>query len=107
MNYPLDIWKLTDTEITIVLPGGRLGEYKVQLEKEDFGYNSVATEGNDLMTYSLTVTGMSHHSGSLFGGLTLTIDGTHFSENLNENNVVLSVFNNWNLTCHVRSATET
>jgi len=106
-NYRLTPWKLTDTEMTVVLPGGRIGHYTLKMHKRNFGNNLVPTPGNDQFSYAMTVTSVSHSTGSLFGGLELLITGTHFSPVLNQNKVTVSVFRNWNKTCYIQSANET
>ena len=42
-TYDIPIFKITDTSITAVLPGGLLGNYTVKLLSKTFGYNLVDT----------------------------------------------------------------
>ena len=42
--------------MTVILPGGQLGLYKVVLNRKDLGKNIVASPGLDELTYSLYVT---------------------------------------------------
>lgn len=46
-NYELNVWKIEDTKITVVLLGGKIGQYTIRLYKEGYGYAEVPTAGND------------------------------------------------------------
>jgi len=58
-SYDLNVWKISDTEITVVLLGGKIGEYTIRLYKEGYGYAEPESEGVDKVTYSMTVTEIS------------------------------------------------
>lgn len=61
----------------------------------------------DELSYRLEVTSLSHNEGSLFGGLDLSIEGVNFNPDCAQNRVKLSVFGNWNKTCHISECTAT
>ena len=46
-TYVIPIFKINNTVITAVLPGGDLGNYTVRLNKLGFGYNPVPLAGAD------------------------------------------------------------
>lgn len=41
--YRCSVWKVEDTEATVVLPGGRLGDYRIILTKSGWGDNTIAS----------------------------------------------------------------
>lgn len=45
-TYDIPIFKITDTSITAVLPGGLMGNYTVKLLSKTYGYNLVNTTLN-------------------------------------------------------------
>ncbi len=59
------------------MPGGNLGLYDVVVSKN--GAGSSATSNATKFTYSLSITNISSSTGSIYGGLLLTISGTNFS----------------------------
>jgi len=104
-TYDLSVWKVTDTEIIAVLPGGDLGEYDVKVKSTANGETEVSDKTK--FTYSLTITKVDVKTGSIFGGNTLTITGTNFSIIKSENVVNVAVFVNNKLPCNVVSCTTT
>lgn len=76
--------------MTIVLPGGQVGIYEVRCTKNGFGFNAYSTLSDVQFEYILNVTGISHTSGSVFGGLDLTITGNNFDYE-NTDNIVINI----------------
>lgn len=104
-TYSLSVWTVTDTAITVILPGGELGTYDI-IVKNSNGGETVAS-AKTKFTYSLTITAVDVASGSIFGGNTLTITGTNFSLIKSENVVNIVVFTDNKLACNVESCTAT
>lgn len=67
-NYDLNVWKISDTEITVVLLGGKIDEYTIRLYKDGFGYAELESENVNKLTYSMKITEVNFNKGSLFGG---------------------------------------
>jgi hypothetical protein len=78
-SYNLPVFKLTDTLITAFLPGGDLGTYTLSVNKLDLGANTAPANGVNTFKYDLTVTSITPKTGSIFGGLNLTVTGTGFN----------------------------
>ena len=51
--YRCSVWKAADTEVTVVLAGGKLGTYRIILTKEGWGDNAILSEGVDQLDYRL------------------------------------------------------
>jgi hypothetical protein len=84
--YELNVDSVSDTEIIATLGGGHVGTYTLTVEKIGYGY-SINTK---TFKYQIIIDSVSPSSGSINGGTTITISGSNFSTNLNDNVVFLS-----------------
>lgn len=104
-TYYLSLYNITDTEIFVILGGGKIGSYYVELELEGIGYSGSTVSNSNLFKYELDIDGISPTSGSIYGGTKITITGKNFSPVNNQNQVFISdIINNF---CDVLSATKT
>ena len=102
--YTLDIIKSTPTSITCRLKGGKIGDYKMVINKNGFGSSGVSSVGVNEFKYELNIDSISPISGSKAGGTILTIKGKNFSPTKNNNQVFIG---GSNVICLVIEATET
>ncbi|XP_078542271.1 fibrocystin-L [Lissotriton helveticus] len=89
------------TYVVCVLPSLPPGVYPVQLQVGNVGFASFSTPAQANITYILEVTGVSPQRGSVYGGTKITITGSGFSTDLENNQVWLG-----SLPCQVTSSTE-
>ena len=87
--YQLSIVNVTDTEISAILGGGKIGCYYLRIEKQGVGYSKESTVNSSLFQYDLSITGISPTIGSIWGGTTITITGNNFSPILSQNLVFI------------------
>ena len=87
--YELSLLNITDTQIYVVLSGGRAGSYYMRLEIDGVGSSQESQTNVSLFKYELTVTNISPNQGSIYGGTIITINGTNFSPIKNQNQVFL------------------
>ena len=78
----MNIISSTDTEISIFIPGGTSGKYKIKVIKDEITKN---IPGNDDFTYEIVHSTTSHKISSLKGWNILTIKGTNFSKENTDN----------------------
>jgi len=65
--------------MTLILPGGSAGDYKVSLVKLGYGRAIPATATTNDFKYIISISGISPTTGSIYGGTILTITGENFS----------------------------
>ncbi|KAM8882915.1 PKHD1 like 1, tandem duplicate 1 [Synchiropus picturatus] len=91
----------TPTNIMCVLPLLPPGEHQVDVQVGNNGFAMISNEVNTTITYIFEVTSVSPRVGSLYGGTTLTITGSGFSESIADNKVTIG-----GVECEVTAASE-
>ena len=81
-KYKLNIISSTDTEISVFIPGGTSGKYKIKVVKDEITKN---IPGNDDFTYEIVHSTTFPKVSSLKGGNILTIKGSNFSKENTDN----------------------
>ncbi|KAM9824037.1 PKHD1 like 1, tandem duplicate 1 [Neosynchiropus ocellatus] len=91
----------TPTNIACALPLLPPGRHRVDVQVGNNGFGLISDGVNASITYIFKVTGVSPRVGSLYGGTTLTITGSGFSENITDNEVFIG-----GVECEVTAASE-
>ncbi|XP_069076732.1 fibrocystin-L-like isoform X2 [Pleurodeles waltl] len=89
------------THVVCILPSLPPGIYPVQLQVGNVGLASFSNPARANITYILEVTSVSPQRGSVYGGTKITITGSGFSTDLENNQVRLG-----SMPCEVTSSTE-
>ncbi|NP_001305057.1 PKHD1 like 1, tandem duplicate 1 isoform X1 [Danio rerio] len=84
-----ELLQWTNESISCLLPTLPPAVYNVNVRVGNQGYPLTSPGVNTTIEYALEVTGFSPSVGSLFGGTTITIMGSGFSPDIQENNVTL------------------
>jgi len=93
--YQLSILNISNTVIFAVLGGGKIGQYYLTVQIQGTGYSKETITNSSLFSYTLSITGISLSSGSIYGGTIITITGNNFSPINNQNQVFIGdVINN-------------
>ena len=106
--YPLDCFnvngEVSATRIKCNLPGGKSGEYKVEVFVKGQGASKANPANAGDLKLEMTFNPPSQSNGSLEGGHLLTITGTNFSSVPTDNQVVIGDKSD---ICFIESATST
>ncbi|XP_062385127.1 fibrocystin-L-like [Sardina pilchardus] len=93
------VWNATT--ITCVLPSLPPATYDINVQIGNLGFPKVSAGVNATVGYVLEVSGVAPLVGSLYGGSQLTISGSGFSANLEDNSVMLG-----DRSCRVTAASD-
>jgi hypothetical protein len=77
--YELAIFTISDTDMTVILGGGRTGDYKLRV------VNYLGASVDVDFSYKIIVNSVTPKSGSKLGGTLLTIEGDNFSVTKTDN----------------------
>ncbi|XP_068094022.1 fibrocystin-L-like isoform X1 [Hyperolius riggenbachi] len=101
-NAPCELLDWTPTNITCILPALSPGLYPVLVQVGNLGF-AVPSNGNETtIEYILKVTSVSPQYGSLYGGTQVTLAGSGFSSNPQDNQVQIG-----SLPCSVSTSSTT
>lgn len=105
--YDLSILSMSDTLLTVILPGGTSGNFTVHVVLQSVGEAQPSAPSTVAFQYLIQVTGISPNIGSIYGGTVLTITGLDFSSILNQNQAYIGVDLIELTPCFLLSATTT
>ena len=55
-SYKLSVWKLNDTDIEVIISGGRKGSYNLRVELKDIGNADITSDELKTFNYETKVT---------------------------------------------------
>lgn len=102
--HPCSLLNWTSTQIMCDVPTMTAGKYYVKVHVPTFGFAAHPTEPVDAFVVSsqLALTSISPRNGSIVGGVTITISGQGFAEDVSRNDVIID-----GVRAHVLNATHT